>query len=41
MAELKAILARRQPLYAEAALTVKTTGKTPEMVLARIVDRVR
>jgi len=41
MAELKAILARRQPLYAEAALTVKTTGKTPEMVLARIMDRVR
>ena len=29
MHELKAILARRQQLYAEAQLTIRTTGKPP------------
>jgi XRE family aerobic/anaerobic benzoate catabolism transcriptional regulator len=37
MHELKAILARRQPLYSEAQLTIRTTGKPPSAVLAQIV----
>jgi XRE family transcriptional regulator, aerobic/anaerobic benzoate catabolism transcriptional regulator len=37
MADLKALLARREPHYAEASLTVKTTGKTPSKVTASIL----
>jgi XRE family aerobic/anaerobic benzoate catabolism transcriptional regulator len=36
MAELKSLLARREPLYAEAALTIRTTGQSAATVAARI-----
>ncbi|HKV42960.1 MAG TPA: shikimate kinase [Blastocatellia bacterium] len=38
--ELKSILARREPLYAEADLTVKTTAKSPSAVLEHILSMV-
>jgi shikimate kinase len=37
MAELKALLKRRGPLYAECQLSIKTTGKSPAMVLEEII----
>lgn len=37
MTDLKALLIRREPLYAESALTIKTTGKTPAAVTAAIL----
>jgi len=37
MAELKSLLARREPLYAQAALTMRTTGQSPATVAARIL----
>jgi XRE family aerobic/anaerobic benzoate catabolism transcriptional regulator len=37
MAELKALLKRREPLYAECQLIVKTMGKSPAMVLEEII----
>ena len=37
MAELKSILSRRQPLYAQADLTVRTTSKSPGSVIAQIL----
>jgi XRE family transcriptional regulator, aerobic/anaerobic benzoate catabolism transcriptional regulator len=40
MIELKAILARREPLYAEARCIVRTTNKTPHQVLAQIIETV-
>jgi XRE family aerobic/anaerobic benzoate catabolism transcriptional regulator len=36
MDELKALLARREPLYAESRLKIRTTNKTPAAVLALI-----
>lgn len=36
MADLKALLARREPLYAESEVTIKTTGKTPAVIAASI-----
>src|SRR5499427_4081748 len=38
MAELKALLARRDPLYGESRLTVKTTGKAPGKVVSEIIE---
>ena len=35
--DLKALLAHREPLYAESNLTIKTTGKTPAAVTAAIL----
>jgi XRE family aerobic/anaerobic benzoate catabolism transcriptional regulator len=40
MAELKALLKRREPLYAECQLIVKTTGKSPAAVLEEIIKGV-
>jgi XRE family aerobic/anaerobic benzoate catabolism transcriptional regulator len=37
MAELKALLVRREPLYSESQLTVKTTGKSPGKVVSEII----
>jgi XRE family aerobic/anaerobic benzoate catabolism transcriptional regulator len=37
MAELKALLARREPLYAQADLIVKTSNKPPTAVVAQII----
>lgn len=37
MEELRAILARREPLYARCALTVDTAGRTPEEIVERIL----
>jgi XRE family aerobic/anaerobic benzoate catabolism transcriptional regulator len=37
MTELKSLLARREPLYAQAELTIKTTGKAPAAVAAQIL----
>ncbi|MBI3649738.1 MAG: helix-turn-helix domain-containing protein [Acidobacteria bacterium] len=36
MNELKALLARRNPLYAEAAITVKTSTRTPTAIVEQI-----
>jgi XRE family transcriptional regulator, aerobic/anaerobic benzoate catabolism transcriptional regulator len=36
--ELKALLGRREPLYSEAQLTVKTTGKSPGKVVKEIIE---
>ncbi len=33
MADLKCLPARREPLYAESKLTIKTTGKTPAKIM--------
>ncbi len=37
MAELKALLARREPLYAQADLIVKTSNKSPAAVVAHVL----
>ncbi len=37
MGELRALLARREVLYAESRLKIKTTGKSPAAVVAQIV----
>lgn len=37
MAELKSLLARREPLYAQSALTIKTTRTAPRAVVAQII----
>jgi len=39
-AELKALLSRREPLYAESQFTVKTTGKSPSAVTSEIIKAV-
>jgi hypothetical protein len=40
MDELKALLARRAPLYSEAHLAVKTTGKSPGKVVSEIIEAI-
>jgi XRE family aerobic/anaerobic benzoate catabolism transcriptional regulator len=40
MAELKALLARREPLYAEAKLTIRTTNKSPALIVRQIARAV-
>jgi XRE family aerobic/anaerobic benzoate catabolism transcriptional regulator len=40
MAELKALLARREPLYAQADLTIKTSDKSPAAIAAQIAKAV-
>jgi XRE family aerobic/anaerobic benzoate catabolism transcriptional regulator len=40
MNELKALLARREPLYAESRLRIRTTNKSPSAVVAEIADAV-
>ena len=37
MDELKTLLARREPLYAESQLKVRTTGKSPATIVERIL----
>jgi XRE family aerobic/anaerobic benzoate catabolism transcriptional regulator len=39
MEELRAILAAREPLYASCELTLSTSGKSPEAVVAGLVER--
>ncbi|MCI0388531.1 MAG: helix-turn-helix domain-containing protein [Acidobacteria bacterium] len=41
MAELKALLQRREPLYAESRLVIKTTGLSPSNVVKQIAKGVR
>jgi shikimate kinase len=38
MADLKSLLARREPLYAESKLTIKTTAKTPAKITQEILN---
>jgi XRE family aerobic/anaerobic benzoate catabolism transcriptional regulator len=40
MTELKALLVRREPLYSEAQLTVKTTGKSPAKIASEIIETI-
>jgi XRE family aerobic/anaerobic benzoate catabolism transcriptional regulator len=40
MDEMKALLARREPLYAECQLALKTTGRRPEKLVAEIMRAV-
>jgi XRE family aerobic/anaerobic benzoate catabolism transcriptional regulator len=40
MIDLKALLARREPLYAEAQLAIKTSGKTPAAVVSLIAKAI-
>ena len=40
MADMKALLARREPLYAESKIMIKTTGKTPAVVAGAIFDAI-
>ena len=40
MSELKALLARREPFYAESHLKIRTTNKTPAAVIEQIVKSV-
>jgi XRE family transcriptional regulator, aerobic/anaerobic benzoate catabolism transcriptional regulator len=40
MAELKALLKRREPLYAESQLIIKTTGKSPAEIATQIVKAI-
>jgi XRE family aerobic/anaerobic benzoate catabolism transcriptional regulator len=40
MADMKSLLARREPLYAESQLTIKTTGKTPDKVALKILNAI-
>jgi len=40
MEELKALLSRREPLYAESLLKIRTTGKTPAAVASRIIQEI-
>src|SRR5215510_1590579 len=37
MEELKTLLARRKPLYAESRLKIRTTAKTPAAVVSKII----
>ncbi len=37
MTDMKSLLARREPLYAESQLTIKTTGKTPAKIVQEIL----
>jgi XRE family transcriptional regulator, aerobic/anaerobic benzoate catabolism transcriptional regulator len=37
MTDMKALLARREPLYAESEITIRTTGKTPTAVTTAIL----
>ena len=37
MTDMKALLARREPLYAESDISIKTTGKTPAVITAFIL----
>jgi XRE family aerobic/anaerobic benzoate catabolism transcriptional regulator len=39
MSELKALLARREPLYAESQMTIRTTNKSPTKVIEQILKR--
>jgi XRE family aerobic/anaerobic benzoate catabolism transcriptional regulator len=38
MTDMKSLLARREPLYAESQLTIKTTGKTPANIVQKILN---
>jgi XRE family transcriptional regulator, aerobic/anaerobic benzoate catabolism transcriptional regulator len=38
MTDMKALLARREPLYAESEIIIKTTGKTPAAVATAILQ---
>jgi shikimate kinase len=38
LADMKSLLARREPLYAESQLTIKTTGKTPAKIVQEILN---
>jgi XRE family aerobic/anaerobic benzoate catabolism transcriptional regulator len=40
MAELRSILSRRQPLYAQSDLTIRTTSKSPGSVIAQILKSI-
>jgi XRE family aerobic/anaerobic benzoate catabolism transcriptional regulator len=40
MDELKALLSRREPLYSQSNLKIKTTGKSPAAVTLQIVKAV-
>ena len=40
MDELKALLARREPLYSESDLKIKTTNKSPAAVISQIIKAV-
>jgi len=40
MTDLKSLLARREPLYAESQLTIKTTGKTPAKIAQEILNAI-
>jgi shikimate kinase len=35
---MKGLLARREPLYAESQLTIKTSGKTPTKIVQEILN---
>ena len=39
MEELRALLARREPLYSESQMTIKTTNKTPAKIIDQILKR--
>lgn len=38
LTDMKNLLTRREPLYAESQLTIRTTGKTPSRVLREVLD---
>jgi XRE family aerobic/anaerobic benzoate catabolism transcriptional regulator len=40
MTELKSLLARREPLYAQADLTIKTSNRTPASIAAEIAKAI-
>jgi XRE family aerobic/anaerobic benzoate catabolism transcriptional regulator len=40
MEELKTLLARREPLYAESRLKIRTTGKAPAAVVSKIIHAI-
>lgn len=39
--EMRALLARREPLYAESQLAIKTTGRAPEKIVADVVKALK
>jgi XRE family aerobic/anaerobic benzoate catabolism transcriptional regulator len=41
MADLRALLAAREPLYAQAAVTVETTGSSADRVVRALAERVQ
>jgi hypothetical protein len=41
MADLRALLAAREPLYAQAAVTVDTSGLAIDRIVSNIVGRVQ